>query len=58
MAGEIYLAAAILLDVVFLFAAVVAALWRTDSTMRQAFLVSIVYLPILLGVMVLDRTML
>jgi heme O synthase-like polyprenyltransferase len=36
---------------------VVAARLRTGHAMRQCFLVSIIYLPLLLGIMVLDKTM-
>lgn len=58
MAGQVYLAAAICLDVLFLTVVLVAAVWRLETAMRQTFWVSIVYLPLLFGVMVADRTML
>lgn len=55
MAGQAYLGAAICLDVLFVVPVAIAAMLRWESAMRQAFLVSIVYLPLLLGAMVLDR---
>ncbi|MCA8942181.1 MAG: heme o synthase [Planctomycetes bacterium] len=58
MAGEFYLVLAICLNVLFFVIVAIAAIGRFDTAMRQTFLVSIVYLPVLLGVMVLDRTML
>jgi protoheme IX farnesyltransferase len=57
MAGQLYLFSAILLGIFFLVPTVVAARLRTDHAMRQCFLVSIIYLPLLLGIMVLDKTM-
>jgi protoheme IX farnesyltransferase len=56
MAGEVYLATTLCLDVLFFVPAVFAAVTRWESAMRMTFLVSIVYLPALLLVMVLDRT--
>lgn len=50
-----YAAVAILLDVIFLVPTVIAALTRRDRAMRMTFLVSIVYLPLLLLTMVLTR---
>ena len=55
MAGEVYLGTAICLDALFFAPAVTAAFTRWESAMRMTFLVSIVYLPLLLLVMVLDR---
>lgn len=55
MGGEVYLATAILLDVMFFVPAVMAACTRWESAMRLTFLVSLVYLPLLLTVLVLDR---
>ncbi len=55
MAGEVYLATAILLDALFFVPAITAALTRWESAMRLTFLVSLVYLPLLLSVLVLDR---
>jgi protoheme IX farnesyltransferase len=54
MAGEVYLSTAILLDAMFFVPAVLAALTRWESAMRMTFLVSLVYLPLLLSVLVLD----
>lgn len=55
MTGDLYPLLAILLGVFFLVPVVVAAARRTDAAMRAAFLASIVYLPLLLGAMLLDR---
>ena len=55
MAGERYLGAAVCLDLLFFVPAVLAACTRWESAMRMTFLASIVYLPLLLLVMVLDR---
>ena len=46
---------AVLLDILFVVPTLFAALTRKDSAMRMTFLVSIVYLPILLFTMVLTR---
>ncbi|MHC4813090.1 MAG: heme o synthase [Planctomycetota bacterium] len=56
MTGDLYLFGAILLGILFLVPTVVAAWLRTDRAMRQCFRVSIIYLPLLLGIMVLDNT--
>jgi len=55
MSGQVYLGAAVCLDAIFFVPAVFAALTRYESAMRMTFLASIVYLPLLLLVMVLDR---
>jgi protoheme IX farnesyltransferase len=55
LAGQAYLASAGLLGLLFMVPVVLAALLRWESAMRQTFLMSIVYLPILFAVMVLDR---
>jgi protoheme IX farnesyltransferase len=55
MAGEIYLGAAVCLDIFFFVPAVLAALTRYESAMRMTFLASLAYLPLLFTVMVLDR---
>ena len=55
MSGEVYLATAVCLDAMFFVPAVLAACTRWESAMRLTFLVSLVYLPLLLTVMVLDR---
>lgn len=57
MAGPAYLAAAALLGLMFAVPVFLAAVLRWESAMRMTFLMSIVYLPLLLGGMVLDRTM-
>jgi protoheme IX farnesyltransferase len=56
MAGAIYLGAAVCLNVLFVVTALLAAFLRRETAMRQTFVVSVVYLPLLLGIMVLDRT--
>ena len=58
MVGQAYLGVAVCLNVLFFVIVAIAAIWRMDTAMRQTFLVSIIYLPILFAVMVLDRTML
>ena len=56
MTGDLYLFSALMLGILFLVPTVIAAKLRTDQAMRQCFLVSIIYLPVLLGIMVLDNT--
>ena len=55
MADSLYLVVAILLDVIFFVPVLFAALTRRDVAMRMTFLVSIVYLPLLLIAMVWRR---
>jgi protoheme IX farnesyltransferase len=55
MTGGLYLAAAIVLGIIFLAAAFLAAILRRPGAMRECFLVSIIYLPLLLTAMVTDR---
>ena len=55
MSGDIYIALATCLGVLFLVPCALAALLRSEAAMRQCFYVSIVYLPLLLIAMVLDR---
>jgi protoheme IX farnesyltransferase len=55
MAGVWYFGAALLLGLAFLGCAVLVAIGRTDRAARQMFLMSVLYLPILLGFMVWDR---
>lgn len=55
LTGDLYPLLAILLGLFFLVPVVVAAARRTDAAMRGAFLASIVYLPLLLGAMLIDR---
>ncbi len=57
LSGQLYLAAAICLGLLFLTPVVMAAVFRLESAMRLSFLASIIYLPLLLTVMVLDRGM-
>ncbi|MFY9570478.1 MAG: heme o synthase [Blastocatellia bacterium] len=55
LAGSIYLVGAVLLGLAFLYFSVRAALVRTTWQARQLLLASVVYLPILFGLMVLNR---
>ena len=55
MTGELYLFVAVLLGIVFAVATILAATLRRPSAMRLCFLVSILYLPLLLTVMVVDK---
>ena len=55
MAGVGYLAAAIVLGGVFLAYGVLAATRRTREDARKLFFVSIIYLPLLLGALMIDK---
>ncbi len=55
MAGMAYFAAAMVLGMIFLTFALRLAAGRTEAAARALFIVSILYLPALLGVMVYDR---
>ena len=55
MAGDVYLGAVLFLDLWFFVPVVIAAMFRLESAMRLCFLVSIVYLPLVLAMMVLDK---
>jgi protoheme IX farnesyltransferase len=55
LAGSIYLVGAAVIGVVFLYFSARAALARTAWQARQLLLASVVYLPILFGLMVLNR---
>lgn len=55
LAGQAYLASAGLLGFLFMVPVVLATLLRWESAMRQTFVMSIVYLPLLFAIMVLDR---
>jgi protoheme IX farnesyltransferase len=55
MAGAIYFAAAILLGIMFLTYAVRCAMQRTRPAARKLFFVSIIYLPVLLTILVVNR---
>jgi protoheme IX farnesyltransferase len=54
-AGPVYAVAAIVLGIVFLGYAVMCAARRTRGHARKLFFASIIYLPVLLTVMMLDR---
>jgi protoheme IX farnesyltransferase len=55
LAGPIYLGGALALGVVFLWFAVQFSRRLTQRSARQLFFVSIMYLPVLLGLMVFDK---
>ncbi len=56
MAGPVYLAGAVVLSAGFLFCAVQFSRQLTLGRARQLFLASIVYLPVLLAILCLDKT--
>ena len=53
--GRFYFVAALVLGLLFLASAIRAALSKSNQHARQLLLVSVLYLPLLFGVMVLDR---
>jgi len=53
--GAVYLCGALILGLAFLWYAVQFARYMTIPRARQLFFVSILYLPLLLGMMVLDK---
>jgi len=55
LSGPIYLAGALVLGAIFLWFAIQFARQMTVPRARQLFYVSILYLPLLLGLMVLDK---
>jgi len=55
MSGRVYLAGALLLGLGFLYAGVRVALDRTRPRARNVLLSSVVYLPLIYGLMLLDR---
>jgi protoheme IX farnesyltransferase len=55
ISGKVYLAAAALLSLLFLASSVRAALSKSNKDARQLLLASVLYLPLLFGVMVLNR---
>jgi heme o synthase len=55
MSGKIYLAGALALGVWFLYTGVRVALDRTNVRARQVLLASVIYLPMIYGLMVFDR---
>jgi protoheme IX farnesyltransferase len=55
ISGKVYLVAAALLGLLFLASSVRAALSKSNQDARQLLLASVLYLPLLFGVMVLNR---
>lgn len=55
LAGAVYLAGAVILGIGFLYCAIQFSRQMTLSRARQLFLASIIYLPLLLGLMVFDK---
>jgi protoheme IX farnesyltransferase len=55
ISGKFYLIAALVLGLLFLASAVRAALSKSNQHARQLLLASVLYLPLLFGVMVLNR---
>ena len=55
LSGRIYLISAIVLGLLFLASSVRAALSKSNQHARQLLLASVLYLPMLFGVMVLNR---
>ena len=55
LSGKIYLVAALVLGILFVVSSVRAALSKSNQHARQLLLASVLYLPILFGVMVLNR---
>lgn len=55
ISGKLYLAAAFVLGVLFLASSIRAALSKSNQHARQLLLASVLYLPLLFGVMVLNR---
>jgi protoheme IX farnesyltransferase len=55
ISGRVYLVAAIVLGLLFLVTSVRAALSKSNQHARQLLLASVLYLPLLFGVMVLNR---
>jgi protoheme IX farnesyltransferase len=55
MAGVIYFAAALLLGIAFTGFGLVCARSKTRADARQLFLASIVYLPVLLAALMIDK---
>ena len=55
MSGRIYLIGALLLGLYFLYSGVRVALDRTILRARQVLMVSVFYLPLIYGLMLLDR---
>src|ERR1700704_1748914 len=55
LSGKIYLVAALVLGILFVVSSIRAALSKSNQHARQLLLASVLYLPLLFGVMVLNR---
>jgi protoheme IX farnesyltransferase len=55
MAGSTYLFGALILGLLFLYSGIRVAMDRTGVRARQVLLASVIYLPVLYGLMLLDR---
>ena len=55
LTGHVYLVAATLLGIAFMWFGVSCAVYRTRLEARRLFFASIIYLPLLLGAMMLDK---
>jgi protoheme IX farnesyltransferase len=55
MSGKIYLAGALALGVWFLYTGIRVAFERTNARARSVLLASVIYLPLIYGLMILDR---
>ncbi len=55
ISGKVYLVAAVILGLLFLASSIRAALSKSNQHARQLLLASVLYLPLLFGVMVLNR---
>ncbi len=58
MSGRVYMFGALALGLVFLYAGLRVAFERTSVRARQVLLASVIYLPLLFGLMLLDRSLL
>lgn len=56
LAGRVYLAGAIVLGLVYLGGSIVLGVERSDRSARRLLLASVLYLPLLLALLVLDRS--
>ena len=55
MTGNLYLAGALALGLLFLYAGVRVSFDRTRQQARRVLLASVIYLPVLYGLMLFDR---
>ena len=55
MTGKLYLAGALVLGLYFLYSGIRVAMDRTILRARSVLLASVIYLPLLYGLMLLDR---